>query len=613
MSEASNFRGILIDGRYEIRDQLARGGMATVYSALDTRLDRMVAVKIMHPHLAQDEDFVSRFIREAKSAASITHPNIIAIHDQGWHQGGPPAVFMVMEYVDGPTLRDLIRERGRLTITESLGILESVLAGLTAAHRVGIVHRDIKPENVILAEDGRIKVADFGLARALSGATTLTQDAGLVIGTIAYLSPELVERGIADARSDVYSCGILLYEMITGRKPFDGETPIQVAYQHVNHDVPAPSKIIPSIPVAVDAIVRRATSRDPDLRPRDAMQFMREIQTITTQLDDAQPSENFSQAESEVIPGNTMDSSPSIKKSKTKPRYRRRRVLVLIALAFALGIGTWYTVLGPGADVATPSLVGQTLEEAKNEIDLSGLTLAQSSSQFSEDIPAGRIIKSSPSGGVQVAKGSEVKIIVSKGPERFTVPTLTGLSLTEATSLLIDNNLKISTLATQYDEKVPLGYIVSSSPSYGTKLKRNSVVGVIVSKGIEEVAIESFVGKLSDQALSQLKESGFTVVIQSDYSNSISAGRVISQVPSTGKLAKGSKVALVVSKGPNLITVPNVVKNLTGAQAGKILEDLGLTFKPNILKRNGPGKVIGQSIKAGTKVKPGTLVLLDIY
>jgi serine/threonine-protein kinase len=288
-------------------------------------------------------------------------------------------------------------------------------------------------------------------------------------------------------------------------------------------------------------------------------------------------------------------------------------VFVLIALAFALGIGTWYTVLGPGADVATPSLVGQTLEEAKNEIDLSGLTLAQSSSQFSEDIPAGRIIKSSPSGGVQVAKGSEVKIIVSKGPERFTVPTLTGLSLTEATSLLSDNNLKISTLATQYDEKVPLGYIVSSSPSYGTKLKRNSVVGVIVSKGIEEVAIESFVGKLSDQALSQLKESGFTVVIQSDYSNSISAGRVISQVPSTGKLAKGSKVALVVSKGPNLITVPNVVKNLTGAQAGKILEDLGLTFKPNVLKKNGPGKVIGQSIKAGTKVKPGTLVLLDIY
>ena len=226
---------------------------------------------------------------------------------------------------------------------------------------------------------------------------------------------------------------------------------------------------------------------------------------------------------------------------------------------------------------------------------------------------AGRIIKSSPSGGVQVAKGSEVKIIVSKGPERFTVPSIIGLSLTEATSLLSDNNLQISTLATQYDDKVPLGYIISSSPSTGSKLKRNSVVGVIVSKGIEEVAIESFVGKLSDQALSQLKESGFTVVIQSDYSNSISAGRVISQVPSTGKLAKGSKVALVVSKGPNLITVPNVVKNLTGAQAGKILEDLGLTFKPNILKRNGPGKVIGQSIKAGTKVKPGSLVILDIY
>ncbi|HEX6921506.1 MAG TPA: protein kinase, partial [Actinomycetes bacterium] len=226
--------GRVLDGRYHVESRLARGGMATVYEAVDSRLDRPVALKVMHRNLAEDEEFVSRFIREAKSAARLSHPNVVAVFDQGADDGH---VFLAMELVNGRTLRDLLRERGSLTPRQALEILESVLAGLGAAHHAGIVHRDVKPENVLLSDDGRVKVGDFGLARAVTGHTSHSTT-GVLIGTVAYLSPEQVERGVADPRSDVYAAGILLYEMLTGAKPFDGETAIQVAYQHVHDDVP---------------------------------------------------------------------------------------------------------------------------------------------------------------------------------------------------------------------------------------------------------------------------------------------------------------------------------------------------------------------------------------
>ncbi|MEP6760580.1 MAG: protein kinase, partial [Sporichthyaceae bacterium] len=237
--------GRVLDGRYHVESRLARGGMATVYLALDRRLDRTIAVKVMHPQLAEDEEFVSRFIREAKSAARLSHPNVVAVYDQGADDG---AVFLAMEHVAGRTLRDLMREKGRLSPRQTLEIMESVLAALGAAHHAGIVHRDVKPENVLLADDGRIKVADFGLARAVSGGTNHTSATGVLMGTVAYLSPEQVERGVADPRSDVYAAGILMFEMLTGAKPYDGETAIQVAYRHVHDDVPAPSSMVPGLP-----------------------------------------------------------------------------------------------------------------------------------------------------------------------------------------------------------------------------------------------------------------------------------------------------------------------------------------------------------------------------
>ncbi len=277
--------GRVLDGRYHVESRLARGGMATVYLALDRRLDRTIAIKVMHPQLAEDEEFVSRFIREAKSAARLSHPNVVAVYDQGADDG---TVFLAMEHVAGRTLRDLMREKGRLSARQSLEVMESVLAALGAAHHAGIVHRDVKPENVLLADDGRIKVADFGLARAVSGATSHTSATGVLMGTVAYLSPEQVERGVADPRSDVYAAGILLFEMLTGAKPYDGETAIQVAYRHVHDDVPAPSSMVPGLPAALDALVARATSRDPDGRPDDARRFLAELAQVRRSLSDTE-------------------------------------------------------------------------------------------------------------------------------------------------------------------------------------------------------------------------------------------------------------------------------------------------------------------------------------
>ena len=277
--------GRVLDGRYRVGSRLARGGMATVYEAHDSRLDRVIALKVMHASLADDDEFVSRFIREAHSAARLSHPNVVAVYDQGADQGH---VFLAMELVRGRTLRDLIREHGHLSPRQSLEVLEPVLAALGAAHQAGIIHRDVKPENVLISDDGRIKVADFGLARAVTGHTSHTTASGVLMGTVAYLSPEQVERGVADPRSDVYATGILLYEMLTGLKPYDGETAIQVAYRHVHDDVPPPSQLVPSTPAELDALVARATSRDPEKRPADARKMLAEVSTTRRLLSDGE-------------------------------------------------------------------------------------------------------------------------------------------------------------------------------------------------------------------------------------------------------------------------------------------------------------------------------------
>jgi len=272
----------LLDGRYRIESRIARGGMATVYTGVDTRLDRRVAIKVMHLDLGDDDDFAARFVREARAAARLNSPHVVAVFDQGSDAG---TTFLVMEYVAGNTLRDLIREEAPLPPHRALALLEQVLVALSAAHEAGLVHRDVKPENVLLTPDGRVKVADFGLARAVSSTTSATASAGVLIGTVSYLAPELVLNSGADARCDVYACGVVLYEMLTGRKPHDGEAPIQVAYRHVHEDVPRPSQLVAGIPPYVDALVARTTSRDRDLRPTDAKVMLRQVRRVRSALE----------------------------------------------------------------------------------------------------------------------------------------------------------------------------------------------------------------------------------------------------------------------------------------------------------------------------------------
>jgi serine/threonine-protein kinase len=281
----SDLTGELIDGRYQLLRQVANGGMATIYEALDTRLDRKVAVKIMHAHLAQDEAFVSRFIREAKAAAALTHPNIVAVQDQGWNQSGVPAVFLVMELIEGHTLREYLNERGRFEVKDAINYMTPILSALSAAHDLGIVHRDIKPENILISKDGRIKIADFGLARGELIGTTMTAESSVILGSVSYLSPEQVQRGIADSRSDVYAAGIVAYEMFTGEKPFNGDSPIQIAYKHVNEEIPRLRRKRKDIPQGLDDLIASATAKNPDDRPRTAGEFLTRLQTIQIELD----------------------------------------------------------------------------------------------------------------------------------------------------------------------------------------------------------------------------------------------------------------------------------------------------------------------------------------
>ncbi|HUW78558.1 MAG TPA: Stk1 family PASTA domain-containing Ser/Thr kinase [Candidatus Nanopelagicaceae bacterium] len=609
----SNLTGVLLDGRYEIGAILARGGMATVYSALDTRLDRPVAVKVMHSHLARDEDFVARFIREAKSAASLTHPNIVAVHDQGWNQGGPPAVFLVMEFVDGPTLRQVIRDRAPLDPAAALDIMEAILSALGAAHRAGIVHRDVKPENVILARDGRVKVADFGLARALTSSSSVPADSGGLLGTVAYLAPEQVQRGIADARSDVYAAGIVLYEMLTGAQPFVGETPIQVAFRHVHDKVPAPSSVRWNIPASIDALVAHATEVDPDLRPKDANEFFRDVQSAQATLGSRESHHQESEQPKVMAKKVAQSSSKNRKRKaskKTRPSVRRA---MFVAAAVLLGIAGWYVAIGPASGVSVPSVAGMTTKDAGARLTKVGLEMTIGSQVYSSLIPAGVVISSQPAGGGHLASGGTVKVVVSKGLETYVVPPLVSLTVAEAESVLTPTHLTLNQQNQVFSDTIPKGYIISIDPQAGTQVSRDTIINATISKGVAPVALASYVGKSSDQALSELAAAGLKPTSKMRYSDTVAAGIVISQKPAGGtNQDTGTIVTLIVSKGPQNVTVPNVIGQLS-ADAGKALEDAGLTFKINLLSTHGTGKVVGQSIPGGTVTKVGSLVTLDVY
>jgi serine/threonine-protein kinase len=586
----------------------------------------------MHPHLAQDEKFVERFIREAKAAASLSHPNIVAVLDQGWNQGGTPCVFIVMELIEGSTLRDYLFEQGPASVEQTLQMLMPVASALAAAHKMGIVHRDIKPENILVSKEGRIKIADFGLARGALLGTTLTAESSVILGSVSYLSPEQVQRGVADSRSDIYSLGIVLFELLTGTKPYQGEDPVQIAIRHVNDRVPAPSSINPAIPKEIDELVLSATDVNPDKRPKDGAEFFDQLRALSEKIDprkrqlslelDLPPMpikqpirERESRKKSKSYKPESessmkRESTTKTSKKKVSARVRRNRRVALGVLLIGL-LGAWYTFLGPGSKIVVPSLAGLTVNEAKKDLSELGLTLRIGSEEFSEDIPEGRIIKSEPAGGGRVSENGEVVVFTSKGKERILVPSLLGLNSEDAQKLIEKNNLFVGEISEEFSSDFAKGLIIRTIPASGDRVKRDTQVSIVISKGVESVAIADYRGKSGEQALNELVEAGFDVDSKYVFSEDLPAGAVVSQSPAQGEAEKGSLITLTVSKGTEYVFIPNIFA-LNEKKAISALEDLELKLE---VKRVGNKKekvVTNISPKVGSKVKRGSKVTITV-
>jgi serine/threonine-protein kinase len=628
--------GRVLDRRYRVLSHIADGGMASVYVALDERLDREVAVKIMRRALVQDETFVSRFRREARSAARLSHPHVVAVFDQGEDDGD---MFLTMEYVPGRTLREVLAAEGPLTPRAALDLFDPMLQALDAAHSAGLIHRDVKPENVILREDGVVKVADFGLARAVTTATT-TNASGVLLGTVAYLSPEQVERGIADARSDVYAVGLVLYEMVTGRKAFDGDTAIHVAYQHVHGSVPVPSDRVPSVPQELDQLVALATARDPDQRPATAGDYLAEVRRSrwaisTGELDvrpaaslvtDRDPSATVPMNPTTAIPapGRTGAEGPGSGQQDTADRgvtappgrrERRRRwpwaVLLSVLLVLAAGGGAWWLTMGPGSRTVVPTLSQLSRTDALASLERASLR-SEVTDSFDEVVPAGIVISQDPKPGAEVSKLSSVALTVSKGQERYAAPSLVGGPADAAGSTLEQSNLKLGTRTDAFSETVAVGTVISQDPPPGTSLRRDTVVTITVSKGREPVAVADFTGKPADEARRALGGAGLKVVdgpaVNSD---TVPNGSVVSQTPRSGNLVKGDTVTIVVSKGPVLVAVPATVGKQRD-QAAAILLVAGFKVAYQELLGGYFGTVRSSDPAEGTMVRKGSTITLTI-
>ncbi|WP_167467933.1 Stk1 family PASTA domain-containing Ser/Thr kinase [Arthrobacter oryzae] len=710
--------GNLVDNRYRVQSRLARGGMSTVYLATDQRLERDVALKVLHPHLADDPQFLDRLGREAKAAARLSHPHVVGVLDQG--EDGRLA-YLVMEYIKGHTLRDVLNDKGALSPRLALALIDPVVEGLGAAHAAGMIHRDIKPENVLIADDGRIKLGDFGLARAISTSTST----GALIGTVAYLSPELVLGKQADARSDIYSVGIMLYEMITGRQPFDGEVPIQVAYQHVNSTVDAPSVRVPGLAAEIDELVQWCTDRDPDKRPVDGNALLSELRHIRTNLSDAeldlqppaairsslpaaaappgsphpasdardtayvpappempteaygrlqQPTETYGslQRPTEMIARNSGNPTTVMSNAPQRPAYgplstpdevaypgsgydeegdvatapskraqrrldrdeekarqraaatptktlhegnpRRRGLLwiVLIVVAALLAaVAGWFFGMGPGSPGTIPPVANKTVAQAQELLRTAGFQ-STVKDVFNDDVSPGLVVGSEPAAGQVIRKFEPVSLAVSKGPELFPLPELTGKTLDEAKKALNGAKMALGPVTGTYDESAPAGTVLAQVPHGGKPAKHGTPVGLTVSKGPQPIPVPDVRGQDRGDAVGALEAAGLKAAVSPEPVNDpkVPKGSVVSQDPASGNLTKGGTVTLTISKGPKLVHVPSFIGK-QASEAQKALEDLGFTVQVDNILGGFFGTVRAQD-PVDTNVPEGSVITLTV-
>jgi serine/threonine-protein kinase len=654
---ADTLLGSIIDGRYRISGRVARGGMATVYTAVDERLERTVALKIIHPSQATNVHFVDRFTDEAKTIARLTHPNVVAVYDQGRHEGLP---YLVMEYVQGRTLRELLTQRRRLNPVEALAILEQMLAAIAAAHRAGLVHRDVKPENVLVAEapsggvanlvDSVVKVADFGLARAVEASAE--DESGALMATVAYVAPELVTDGRADARTDVYSAGIVLFEMLTGRVPFDGGEPVDVAWKHVDNDVPAPSTVVRGLPPVLDDLVARATRRDPGARPTDAGALLAEVQVVREDLGAANVETALlrqvprpPQADPTAIipavpagprptwarlpdPGPRVHPDPHHHGTATRggrfsrltalgggggapdDQDQRGRIMVLVAIAAMVltVIGsTWWVTLGRYTD--TPQLVNMPRAQAEATATRNGFKLVYTEGAYSESVDKDVVLSQEPPVDERIVRGGTISLALSLGPERYPVPDVTGMELSAARDELQSVKLRLKEGKGRYDDSVPKGVVLSTDPKPDTTLKPGATVTVTLSKGRAPITVPDLRGKNINEARATLAQLGLTAVEQYKDSDQ-PADQVIGQSPDSGTgVEKDTEVKLEVSKGPPLVVVPRVIDQPC-QQARQQLEDLNLRVRVDL---NPQAVVRNQNPPENTQVAPQSEVAIQCF
>ena len=593
--------GRLLDGRYRLDSTIARGGMATVYDATDTRLDRPVAVKVMRPGLADDPEFVERFAREARAAARLSSPEVVAVHDQGTDAGTGTA-YLVMERVSGGTLRDVLREEGALPPSRALDLLEPVLVALAAAHAAGLVHRDVKPENVLLSADGRVKVADFGLARAIE-TSSVTATTGVLIGTVAYLAPEQVEHGRTDTRTDVYAAGVLLFELLTGAPPYSSDSPMTVAYRHVHDDVPPPSRIVEGIPAGLDDLVVRTTRRDPAARPVDAGAFLAELRAVRADLGDAAPGPVVRKAGAPTLVVPRSELVPQ------RPRPRRRLLLgVLAALAVvAVVAGGWWALVGRYTDA--PAVVGLTEDQARGQLTAAGFEVEERPAVHSEQVPEEHVVDQDPLPDGRVVEGGTITLTTSLGPDRREVPDVAGQTREEAAAALEAVGLVAGPPGEAFSE-LPVGAVVRTDPEQGAALPPGTEVSLVLSKGVEMLGVPDVRGATREDAERALTRAGLTPKATEVFSEDVRRGLVAGQAPSGGRAPRGSDVALEVSKGPELVTVPDVA-GLDREAGERALEAAGLTVRVTAIP--GPGRVRSTDPGAGAQVRKGSRVTMYVF
>ncbi len=645
--------GRLIDQRYRVTRRLARGGMATVYVAQDERLERPVALKVMHPHLAESDDFVERFHREARAAARIVHPGVVSVFDQGVVSGQG---FLVMELIDGTNLRALLNAQGAFTIPQALRYTTDILEALRAAHRMGVIHRDIKPENILVPTDGPAKVADFGLARAVSeGSTSAT---GNMLGTVAYIAPEIALTTEANARSDLYSVGIMLYEMLTGAVPWADESPLQIASHHVSEDVPSPSATLPWIPREIDDLVAALTARNPANRCADASDALDLVARAAASIpfdianrraevarEDSRSGSEATALNTEVMPTQLTQAMPvpaatavttatalptatavttvhtstptETPSAGELPAKMSTRAILLAVIAFLLivaasfGGSWWWTEYGPGSYLTMPTTTGRDLADV--QADLGAIGLASSvEEEFSDDVQSGIVTHSDPDGGSSVHKSTNVQLYVSKGIDMKDVPNVVGKGQDEASRTLADAGLALGAVTDAYSEEVPPGQVISQSVAAGTSLAHDSTVDVVLSKGREPRTVPTLTGKGASAAKSSIEALGLVASPTEAYSDTVPEGQVISQQTREGSTVyRGDSVSYTVSKGPEMVTVPDVV-GLQRQEAHDKLEGAGFTVQEDLILGGFFNTVRSSDPAGGSKVKKGSTVTISI-